>query len=92
MIFELGLSTRQRKCGMCARTIEKREQHFTLTQYDPEVPYPIKKNICRYCASRVTEDEFLKFLKELVSKLTILKLNNTHMLQVKQEEGKESVF
>lgn len=90
MLFELALSTRNRKCGMCGRTIEKKEQHFTLTQYDPEVPYPIKKNICRYCAIRVTEDDFLKFLKELIPKLTMLKLNNAHLLA--EQERKEQMF
>ncbi len=90
MLFELAMSGRDRKCHMCTRTINKREQHFTLTQYDKELPYPVKKNICKYCAYRITEPEFDKFLTELLVKLRELRAK--HKSSMVETEKKERVF
>ena len=64
-MFDLEVSTRNRKCSFCPDVIEKQQHHFVQTLYDKDTPYPIKKNICKDCARKVTDQEFLGYIADL---------------------------
>lgn len=66
MKYQLDIVKRKRACHFCNTYIQQGEKMFVELEYDPNLPYPTKRNICLNCASKIINKEFLGFLNTLV--------------------------
>lgn len=73
MSYELTVAKSQRKCHFCSNKIEKKGMHFRMHYWQEHAEYPTVKNICKACAVRFCDDEWISFLKGLIKKAEELK-------------------
>jgi len=74
MNYQLTIAIKQRKCSMCPTKINKDTKLFVMSDWPRHQNFPTKKNICLNCASKLTEPEFVAFLKTLLKELENLEI------------------
>lgn len=72
MNFQLTIAIKQRKCSMCSTKIDKATKLFVMSDWPRNQDFPTKKNICLNCAPKLTDPEFISFLKTLLKELAHL--------------------
>ncbi len=73
MNYQLTIAIKQRKCNMCSAAISKGTKLFVMSDWPRGQDFPTKKNICLGCAPKLTDLEFIAFLKTLLNELENLK-------------------
>ena len=94
MYFFLGICKRGRRCGSCTRPIPKGEKFFETSEWTDDRAYPKKSNLCLLCAEKLSDKDFIIYLRKLLRKL--VEMNELVAKQPKpevtQNDSKELAF
>mgnify|MGYP003393938723 CR=1 FL=1 len=69
MNYQLTIAIKQRKCSMCSAKITKGTKLFVMSDWPRDADFSIKKNICLDCAPKLTDPEFVVYLRNLLKEL-----------------------
>lgn len=72
MNYQLTIALKQRKCSMCSAKIIKGTKLFVMSDWPRDRDFPTKKNICLNCAPKLTDPEFVEYLRTLLKELSHL--------------------
>ena len=87
MYFELDVArSNRRRCYVCGSKILKGDRCILQRQWREGDDFPKIKCICFNCLPKISDDEFIAFLENLLSQVKILKANIAAG-QIKHDDG-----